>query len=153
MTHRRWFIFVIIFRICVQTLLRAQSANEEKFISKVSLKRLQKTVHDLVECGNRLGGTKSGDKAAWVVINKFKKYGFKPEMIIDPQKLVYSNDSWKLQIEQPKRLSGLIQHEWLAGYSPSVKQDTAHLIFINSIHDIDDGKINKGAVPVKSASI
>ena len=146
MTHRRWFIFTLIFCACVSSPLQAQSSSEAKFISKVSQKRLQQTVRDLVKCGNRLGGTKSGDKAALFVFNKFKSYGFKPEMISDPQKLVYSNDSWKLKIEQPKRLSGLIHHEWLAGFSPFTKQDTAHLTFIKSIRDIDEETVRKGAV-------
>ena len=128
------------------TPLQAQSSSETKFVSKVSQKRLQQTVRDLVKCGNRLGGTKSGDKAALFVFNKFNSYGYKTEMISDPQKLVYSNNSWKLKIEQPKRLSGLIHHEWLAGYSPSTKQDTAHLTFIKSIHDIDEETIGRGAV-------
>ncbi|MGD0037937.1 MAG: M28 family peptidase [Bacteroidota bacterium] len=146
MTFKRCFVFIIISSICTVTFLKAQSSYESKFISKISQKRLQQTVHDLVKCGNRLGGTKSGDKAAWFVFNKFKSYGFKPDMVSDPQKLVYSNDDWQLQIEQPKRLSGLIQHEWLAGYSPSIKQDTVRLTFVKSIHDIDETKIDKGAV-------
>jgi hypothetical protein len=146
MTHQRWFISILIFFVCASSLLQAQSLPETKFISKVSQKRLQQTVHDLVKCGNRLGGTKSGDKAALFVFNKFKSYCFKPEMISDPQKLVYSNNDWQLNIEQPKRLSGLIQHEWLAGYSPSAKQDTVRLSFVKSLHDIDEDSIAKGAV-------
>jgi hypothetical protein len=146
MTHQRWFVSALICCICAFSPLQAQSSSETKFISKVSQRRLQQTVHELVKCGNRLGGTKSGDRAAWVVFSKFKNYGFEPEMIHDPQKLVYSNDDWQLRIEQPKRLSGLIQHEWLAGYSPSTKQDTARLTFVKSFHDIDEEKIGKGAV-------
>ena len=146
MAHHRWFVSAIIFCVSAFSLLQAQSSSETKFVSKVSQKRLQQTVRDLVKCGNRLGGTKSGDKAALFVFNKFKSYGFKPEMISDPQKLVYSNDDWNLKIEQPKRLIGLIQHEWLAGYSPSAKQDTVRLTFIKSIHDIDEEMVGKGAV-------
>ena len=67
-------------------------------------------------------------------------------MINDPQKLVYSNNDWQLNIEQPKRLSGLIHYEWLAGYSPSAQQDTVRLTFVKSIHDIDEDSIAKGAV-------
>jgi hypothetical protein len=67
-------------------------------------------------------------------------------MVSDPQKLVYSNNDWQLRIEQPNRLSGLIQHEWLAGYSPTAKQDTVRLTFVQSIHDIDEDSIGKGAV-------
>ena len=146
MRHQRWFLSALILLSELFLSLQAQLLNEENFYSKVSQKRLQQNVHELVKCGNRLGGTKSGDRAALVVFNKFKAYGFKPEMASDPQKLVYSNDDWQCQIEQPNRLSGLIQHDWLAGYSPSTKQDTVHLTFIKSINDIDEGKIHNGAV-------
>jgi hypothetical protein len=146
MTLQLWFVSVLIGWFSAFSLLQAQSASELKFVSMVSQKRLQQTVHDLVKCGNRLGGTKSGDKAAWFVFNKFISYKFKPDMVSDPQKLVYSNDDWQLKIEQPKRLSGLIQHEWLAGYSPSAKQDTVRLTFVKTIHDIDEEIIGKGAV-------
>jgi hypothetical protein len=146
MIYQRWFVTAVIFCMCNGSPLHAQPVQEVKFVSKVSQKRLQQTVHDLVKCGNRLGGTKSGDNAAWLVFNKFKSYGFKPVMVNDPPKLVYSNNDWHIQIEQPKRLRGLIQHEWLAGYSPSSMQDSVPLTFVKSIHDIDDGKIGNGAV-------
>jgi hypothetical protein len=146
MTHQRWFVTALIFCVYASSLLEAQSSNEEKFISKVSQRHLQQTVHELVKCGNRLGGTASGDKAASSVFNKFMSYGYTPEMVRDSQKLVFSNVDWQLQIEQPKRLNGLIQHEWLAGFSPSAKKDTVHLTFVKSIHDVDEKKINKGAV-------
>jgi len=148
MAHQRWLVFSTLFCVCTLSHLQAQSPVEIKFISKVSQKRLQQTIHDLVKCGNRLGGTKSGENASRFVFDKFKSYGFKPEMISDPKKLVYSNEDWQLQIEQPKRLRGLIQHEWLAGYSPSAKQDTVRLNFVKSIYDIDEEIISKSAVLV-----
>jgi len=146
MKHQRWVFFALISCVFITVALQAQPSSEGRFISKVSQDRLQHTVHELVACGNRLGGTLSGDKAAWFVFNKFKNYGFHPEMVNDPQKLVYSNTDWKLQIEQPKRLNGLIQHEWLAGYSPSAKQDTVRLTFVQSMRDIDEENIAHGAV-------
>lgn len=146
MTPQRWFFTVPVFCACASLLLQAQSSNEENFFTKVSQKRLQQNVHDLVKCGNRLGGTKSGDKAALFLFNKFKSYGFKPEIVNDPPKLVYSNHTWQCQIEQPKRLRGLIQNEWLAGYSSSSKLDTVSLTFVKSIHDIDKKKICNSAV-------
>ena len=121
MKQQRRLYRTIVFCLCVVLQLQAQSPLELKFISKVSQKYLQKNVRELVKFGNRLGGTKSGDKAARYVFEKFKGYGFKPEIIHDPQKLTYSNDGWQLKIDQPKRLRGLIQHEWLAGFSPSAR--------------------------------
>jgi hypothetical protein len=84
-----------------------------------------------------------------LIIKKFKSYGFTPELVNDPEKLAYTNDSWQLRIEQPKRLRGLIQHEWLAGFSPSARSDTVRLTFVKSVHDIDEDSIAKGAVLVE----
>jgi len=81
MTPQRWFVSALICCICTVSLVQAQSSGETKFVSRVSQKRLQQTVHELVKCGNRLGGTKSGDKAALFIFNKFKSYGFNPEMV------------------------------------------------------------------------
>jgi hypothetical protein len=103
-------------------------------------------VHELVKFGNRLGGTKSGDTAARYIFEKFKGYGLKPEIIHDPQKLSYSNDAWQLKIDRPRRLRGLIQHEWLAGFSPSARRDTVHLTFVGTIRDIDTRTMDRGAV-------
>jgi len=141
---RGFFLFPLI--VFYVILLPAQASIESKFISRVSQKRLQQAVRDLVSCGNRLGGTKSGDKAAKLVFDTFKRYEFKPEKIIDPEKLSYSHNSWQLQIEQPKRLRGLIQHEWLAGFSPSVRLETRLLSFVRTSDDIDEEKIDSGVV-------
>jgi len=146
MIQQRRLYRAVIFCLCVVLQVQAQSGLELKFISKVSQKYLQNNVRELVKFGNRLGGTKSGDKAAQYVFKKFKGFGFKPDIIKDPQKLVYSNDGWQLKIDQPKRLRGLIQHEWLAGFSPSARRDTVHLTFVGSIRDIYTRTIDSGAV-------
>jgi hypothetical protein len=146
MKQQRQLYCTIVFCLFVVLQLHAQSPLESKFISKVSQKRLQQTVRDLVKCGNRLGGTISGDKATQLVIKKFISYGFKPEMVKDPEELAYSNNSWQLEVEQPKRLRGLIQHEWLAGFSPSVSRDTVELTFVPSKHDIDTRRISRKAI-------
>ncbi|MBN1397702.1 MAG: M28 family peptidase [Bacteroidetes bacterium] len=137
---------IVILCLCFILTLKAQPSPESKFIFRVSQKNLQKNVRELVKLGNRLGGTISGDKSAQYIFKKFKSFGFKPIIISDPKKLVYSNESWQLKVVQPKRLGGLIQHEWLAGYSPSGRKDSAHLTFVGSIEDIDTRRINGGAV-------
>jgi len=137
---------IVILCLCIVLPLQAQSLLESKFISRVSQKNLQKNVRELVKLGNRLGGTKSGDKSALYVFKKFKSYGLKPEIVSDPKKLSYSNDSWQLKIIQPRRLRGLIQHEWLAGFSPSSRRDTVQLTFVGSIQEIDTRTINGGAI-------
>jgi hypothetical protein len=136
----------ILLCLCVIFSLQAKVSLERKFISKVSQKTLQKNVRELVKLGNRLGGTKSGDKSAVYIYKKFKSFGYKPEIISDPKKLIYSNDKWQLKIVQPKRLGGLIQHEWIAGFSPSGKRDTVNLTYVGSIQDINSRTINNGAV-------
>jgi hypothetical protein len=135
--------------ICSLFLIKqvfSQSRYEKRFISNVSQSRLQQVVRDLVKIGNRLGGTKSGHKAALYVSAKFKSYGFAPEILKEPEKPTYTNIDWQLKVEKPRRLRGLIQHEWLAGFSPSVKTDTARLLFIKSADDIDEDKIKGSAV-------
>jgi hypothetical protein len=149
---KRWFLPAIILFLCTPSQVLAQSPLEAKFISRVSQKRLQQTVRDLVKCGNRIGGTKSGDKAVQLVFKTFRSYGFKTEMMKDPLELAYSNNSWRLEIEQPKRLRGLIQHEWLAGFSPSTPQQTIEVTFITSTDDIDTKRIGQKAILLDRSS-
>jgi hypothetical protein len=146
MTFKSCCISVIISSVTTVSILQAQSSLESKFISRVSQKRLQETVRELVKCGNRLGGTKSGNKSTDYIVKKFKSFSFQPETIIDPEKLTCSINQWKLEVDQPKRLKGLIQHEWLAGFSPSVQQDTVPLTFVKSIKHIDEDQTTKKAV-------
>lgn len=146
MIQKRFLLSLGVWCLLIATYLEGGVPSESRFITQVSQQRLQKTVRELVKCGNRLGGTKSGDKAAAYVADKFKSYGLKPEIIEDPEKLCYTNDNWLLQIESPKKLRGLIQHEWLAGFSPSLQLDTAQLLFIQSISDIDEDRVNNCAV-------
>jgi hypothetical protein len=136
----------VLFCLCFILKISAQAPEESKFIAKVSQKNLQKNVRELVKFGNRFGGTKSGDKAAQYIFDKFKSYGFKPSWIIDPEKLTCSIDSWQLEIDQPKRLRGLIQQEWLAAFSPTTDQAPLRLIFVKSMRDIDESKIRNNAV-------
>jgi hypothetical protein len=139
-------LLIILIILFWSSLLFSQQSLESKFISRVSQKRLQQNVHELVRFGNRLGGTKSGDNAARFIANRFKSYGFKPALLKDPEKLCYSYDNWQLRIEEPRRLRGLIQHEWLANYSPSVKLDTARLTLANPHGKIKNEKLNHSAV-------
>ena len=119
---------------------------EKRFISKVSQVNLQMTVRDIVKCGNRLGGTASGDKAVKYISGRLKGYGFDPEIISEPAQLTFSDAQWNLRIEEPKRLRGLIQDEWLAGYSPSVRERKSLLTFCLLSADIDKSKIDGKAV-------
>ena len=136
--------FVLCF--CIVLHADAQSPDESKFTSRVSQVRLQRTVRDLVSIGNRLGGTKSGDKASHYLVKKLESYGFKPQVIIDPEKLAFTNIDWHCSVERPKKLKGLIQHEWLAGFSPSTSLRISRLTFVQSIGDIDKDSIDSGAV-------
>jgi hypothetical protein len=124
----------------------AQSPIESKFIARVSQHRLQQTVRDLVNIGNRMGGTKSGDLAAQYIVKKFRSYGYKPALIADPEKLTFTNIDWHCSVERPKKLKGLIQHEWLACFSPSTPLRTSRLTFVKSLGDIDKKRIDSGAV-------
>jgi hypothetical protein len=119
---------------------------EKRFISKVSQVNLRMTVRDIVQCGNRLGGTVSGDKSVKYVVRRLKGYGFDPEIVSEPEQLAFSDVHWNIRIEEPNRLRGLIQHEWLAGYSPSVREQRSSLISCLSDTDLDKKKIDGKAV-------
>ncbi|MGB2867624.1 MAG: M28 family peptidase [Bacteroidota bacterium] len=122
--------------------------SEERIAAKVSQSRLQGTVKDLVKIGNRLGGTKSGDRSAKFVLEKFRESGLKADLLQDPEKLTFTNDRWLIRVEKPKRLRGLIQNEWLAGFSPSVKEKTVRLRTLKSSDEIDKGSLDSTAVLV-----
>ena len=142
-------VIILSFGICLTSVVNAQSRLESKFISRVSQHRLQQTVCDLVKIGNRFGGTKSGNKAAYYVAERFKNYGYKPVTVKDEEMLTFTNVKWELSIEKPKKLRGLIQHEWLACYSPSAKERVSRLTFVPSIKGIDADKIDSGAVLIE----
>jgi len=126
--------------------LNAKSPYELKFIQNVSQTNLQQTVRDLVKIGNRLGGTKSGDKSARYIYRKFLLYGYKPVIVEEPEKLTYAHKNWKLKVLKPKKLSGLIKNEWLAGFSPSAICDTARLVFVDNIKEVEEDSIRGNAV-------
>lgn len=122
----------------------AQSA-ERIFTSKVSPEMLKRTVRELVQCGNRLGGTPSGDKAAHLLAAKFRQMGYAPTIVEGKELLVTSDIQWKLRIESPSSLRGLIQHEWLAGFSPSVPETILPLVAV-SPDEIDESRVRGSAV-------
>lgn len=139
-------IIIIILGFCLVSRGDAQSSFESKFILKVSQNRLRQTVRDLVKFGNRLGGTKSGNQAAQYIFEKFRNYGFKPELVKDPEKLTCTTLRWYLTVERPKKLKGLIQHEWLANFSPSTPLKIKQLTFVKSSSSMDQKMIDSGAI-------
>ncbi|MCX7983672.1 MAG: M28 family metallopeptidase [Bacteroidetes bacterium] len=108
----------------------AQRSVEVQFSTKVSQQILQRTVRELVLIGNRMGGTNSGDQAVRMISTRFKEYGLSVEILESPERLTYTHHQWKLKVESPKRLRGLIQNEWLAGFSPSVSETVCELKYI-----------------------
>ncbi len=146
-------IVTLIFLLVVRQIFAQSPAEmpikaqaEKRLISKVSQVNLRMTVRDIVQCGNRLGGTASGDKSVKYVAGRFKGYGFDPEIVSEPEQLVFSDVHWNIKIDEPKRLRGLLQHEWLAGYSPSMREQKSLLTFCPSGADIMKNKIDGKAV-------
>ncbi len=119
---------------------------EKRLSSEVSQTRLVQTVRDLVSFGNRQGGTASGDKAARYVQAKLKSFGYKAEMIQDPEKLFFAHQKWSLQVERPRSLQGLIKNEWLAGFSPSAALKRSRLVLVASEQDHVSAAIESSAV-------
>ncbi|MFH0989718.1 MAG: M28 family peptidase [bacterium] len=100
---------------------------EMAFSSSISEQRLLKSVRELVLCGNRLGGSYSGDKSVEYISKNLKIAGFKVEIQEEPGHLVFDSYAWTLKVISPKKLQNVIQNEWLGGYSPSVPRTRAKL--------------------------
>ncbi len=126
----------------------SQRSIERKFCGQVEQPRLTQTVRDLVSFGNRLGGTKSGDKASRYVLDKFKSFGYKAALSQDPEKPVFTHERWLLQVEKPNGLRNLIRNEWLAGFSPSAASKRTKLVLVASEQDIESAAIDSSAVLV-----
>lgn len=126
----------------------ASQQAERKFSTEVSQVRLVQTVRDLVSFGNRQGGTPSGDKAVRYVQAKLKTFGYKAEIIQDPEKLVFTHQKWSLQVERPRALQDLVKNEWLAGFSPSAASKRARLVLVASEQDLASAAIESSAVLV-----
>ena len=106
----------------------AQNTSELEFASAVSPSRLQTIVNDLVKFAPRMGGTVRGDQSAEYLAQQFRVAGLQTEIIEDPELLSFEHDQWSLAVEEPSALREFIQNEWLAGYSPGVKLQRAHLV-------------------------
>ena len=134
-------LMLLVFPLFISPdILHAQSSAERRnreldFSRRVSESRLRKSVIQLVRFGNRLGGTPSGDRASDFVAQAFRVLGFQSESVKDPLKPAFVHDGWKLRVDQPRRLRGLIQNDWLGGFSPSARERTARLTFV----DVQEG--------------
>lgn len=136
---------IVVLLLCATSMLVAQKREERIFASKVSQAILQRTVRELVHCGNRLGGTSSGECAVQLVVKRFREYGLPVEIEEAPEQLVYTNQKWLLRVESPKRLRGLLQHEWLAGFSPSLSETVLQLASVR-VDAIEPETVNNRAV-------
>jgi hypothetical protein len=110
-----------------------QVKTEMRLAEEVSRTKLLSQVRDLVGFGPRTGGTPSGEKSASYIALKFKEDGFKPSLIKDPPHLTFEFQSWKLSVERPRELHKLICNEWIGGFSPTVADTTAELIYLKDV--------------------
>lgn len=123
-------LLMIVGLVFFDTFSLAQSKAEREFAREVSTTRLLAQVRDLVGFGPRTGGTLSGEKSSSYVLRKFKDAGYKPVIQKDPPRLAFSFRGWTLRVVEPKELRGLIKHEWLGPYSPSVMNAKAELVYL-----------------------
>jgi hypothetical protein len=144
---------VVLLPILLLETLSSQPKNELRFSALVSQAKLQQTVRDLVTFGNRQGGTPSGDKAATYVQKQFKSMGLKTEVLDDPERLNYTNVSWKLDVVRPSALKGVSANAWLAGFSPTVKLRRARLVSLVAGNDIDNTNTDSAAVLVEGDQV
>jgi hypothetical protein len=126
--------------------LQAQNGIERTLSSRVSQTRLLATVRELVRYEPRTGGAKSGDRSAQFVARRFRQMGFKPEVVQDPELLVFTNLKWSLRVVKPESLGTLVRNEWLAGYSPSVPATSAPLVYVSGQHRLEMGDLQGKAV-------
>lgn len=133
--------FLFFVSLLPETLL-AQHPAELRFASRVSQRRLQQSVHDLVRLGNRMGGTKSGDRSARYLLQQLKSYGLEAMIVEEPERLTFTHERWLLRVEQPKGLRNLIKNEWLAGFSPSVPLRKGKLVYLQSTDLPDEGSLD-----------
>lgn len=124
----------------------SQGKTEREFSRLVSQERLQQTVRELVDFGNRQGGTPSGNRAVAYLLNEFKRMGLNTEVLEDPEKLTFSSNRWTLRAVSPSRLGKTFSHSWLAGFSPSRERTKARLVKVPT-----DGELSK--IDVDSAAV
>ena len=138
---------IVLLGLClsVQTTF-PQSALESKYAGKISQWRLLSTVRDLAKIGARMGGTKSGDRAATYVAKKFKEAGLTVEVMEDPERLTFTNKKWSVRIDEPKSLRKLIRNEWLGGFSPSVPPSRVSLTTLGDESELEEEELRGKAV-------
>ena len=147
-TVKRKFPSLLLAVVLPQLLALSQRSSERKFSGQVDQARLIQTVRELVSFGNRLGGTKSGDKASRYVLEKFRSFGYKAGLSEDPEKLVFTHERWSLHVEKPSGLRNLIRNEWLAGFSPSAASKRTKLVLVASEEDFPSASVESSAVLV-----
>jgi len=140
-------LFLITFLVHVGI---AQDTMEKELSARVSQTRLLSTVRELVKIGTRMGGTPSGDKSARYLEQRFKRIALPVEVVEEPPKLAFDNQSWSLRVEQPRELRNLIKHEWLGGFSPSVPLTQAPLEVWPPSDELEDDSIRGKAFLIES---
>ncbi|MBM4168183.1 MAG: M28 family peptidase [Ignavibacteria bacterium] len=124
----------------------SQAEHELAFARRVSQRLLLSHVRDLVQIGNRFGGTPSGDSSAAYIHRKFSAYGVKSRINPDPERITYAHKRWLLRVHHPRSHRKVIKNEWLAGYSPSTPLTICRVTFLDVGERIDPAVIDSGAI-------
>lgn len=148
--HILSFVVILLVVVAVDQGL-AQSSAETRFSNRVSQRQLLETVRQLVRLGPRMGGTDSGDKAFAYIAKRFRSLGVDVEVVVDPEKLAFTNRRWNLSVVEPKSLKKLIRHEWLAGFSPTVKPTKSPLVYVGKDQDLEEMELQGVAVLIDRA--
>jgi hypothetical protein len=143
-------LLMILGLVFFDTFSLAQSKAEREFAREVSTTRLLAQVRDLVRFGPRTGGTLSGEKSSSYVVRSFKEAGYKPVIQTDPPRLAFSFRGWTLRVVEPKKLRGLINHEWLGPFSPSVPNTKSELVCLSGPEKASVSDVRGKAVLVMS---
>lgn len=87
-------------------------------LAHIEEEALTRTVHDLVERGARMGGTRSGDRAATYLAGQFLAAGLDVNIYADPPKWAHQELSFQVIAHGPDG-PVVLDRAWPYGYSPT----------------------------------
>jgi hypothetical protein len=85
-----------------------------------------------------MGGTQRGDESARYLLKTFQSYGISAEIVVDSERLAFTNEQWSISVDRPASLRATIKNEWLAGFSPSVMLQKARVVYSPMGKEIQD---------------
>lgn len=94
---------------------------ERRVAELVSERRAQERVRQLVQCGPRMGGTESGNRAAQYVADQFLAAGLEVRVVFDPVLMCHEEGAWRVVAQRggSSDESRKLESAWPYGFSPT----------------------------------